>query len=269
LSVTAGATGENALQLRRTTGDSGTNLLTATNQGANASFKFNGVAVERADNVVADLVPGLTFTILDETDDGETVNITAVSSRGGMATALKDFVDAYNATVEKLNTQIGENAGLLSGDYLVGQVSRTLRQVTGFQGQGALKSLAELGIELDRTGKMSFNSTKFYSLGSSTIEGAFTFMGSETSGFGGLSRTLDQLSNPISGLIRLQQNNYDAADTRFNKQIAELSSRIERSQLALTEKLQQADVLLARLSSQQTSLEASLKAVNQALYGKD
>ncbi|MCC6538361.1 MAG: flagellar filament capping protein FliD [Bryobacterales bacterium] len=269
LSVTASATGENALELRRTAGDSGSNLLTATNQGANASFKFNGVSVERADNVVADLVPGLTFTILDETEDDETVNITAVSSRGGMATALNDFVDAYNATVDKLNTQIGENAGLLSGDYLVGQVSRTLRQVTGFQGGGTVKSLAELGIELDRTGKMSFNSTKFYSLGSSTIEGAFTFMGSETSGFGGLSRTLDQLSNPISGLIRLQQNNYDAADLRFNSQIADLSTRIERSQLALTEKLQQADVLLARLSSQQTSLEASLKAVNQALYGKD
>lgn len=268
LSVTANAPGARALEVRRTAGDAGSNLLTATNQGANAVFKLNGLDVEKSDNVITDVIPGLTFTIHDETDEDETVNITAVSSRGSMATALGELVTAYNATVDKLNTQIGEQAGLLSGDHLIGQVSRTLRQLTGYDGTGDVKSLAELGIELDRTGKMSFNSTKFYSLSTTVIDGAFEFLGSETTGFGGLSQTLDQLSNPISGLFRLQQNNYDAADLRMQKQVEDLVLRIETMQLSLASKLQQADALLAGLQSQQSQLETSLKSVNFVAYGK-
>lgn len=269
LSVTANAPGANALQVRRTAGDAGSNILTATNQGANAVFKLNGLDVEKSDNVITDVIPGLTFTIQDTTDEGETVNLTAVSSRGSMATALAELVATYNATVEKLNTQIGEQAGLLSGDHLIGQVSRTLRQLTGYTGEsGAVKSLAELGIELDRQGKMSFNSTKFYSLSTSAIDGAFEFLGSETEGFGGMSATLDQLSNPISGLFRLQQNNYDAADLRMQKQVSDLVARVERMQSSLAFKLQQADALLAGLQSQQSQLETSLKSVNFVAYGK-
>ena len=133
---------------------------------------------------------------------------------------------------------------------------------------GSVKSLTDLGIELDRKGKMSFNSTKFYSLPSATIDHAFQFLGTESTGFGAVSRSLDQLSNPITGLFRLQQNNYDAADLRIQKQVSELTVRIERMQVSLAAKLQQADALLSGLQSQQSQLESSLKSVNFVAYGK-
>lgn len=270
LSITANAPGAKALKLRDTAGDDGSNLLTGTNQGANATFKLNGLLVDRPDNVIADVIPGLTFTILDKTAVDETVNLNAVSSRGSIATALGALVTAYNATVDKVNTQIGEQAGYLSGDPIIGQVSRTLRQLTGYSGSGSgsVKSLTDLGIELDRKGKMSFNSTKFYSLPSAVIEEAFQFLGSESTGFGSVSRSLDQLSNPVTGLFRLQQNNYDAADLRIQKQVSELTVRIQNMQVSLAAKLQQADALLSGLQSQQSQLESSLKSVNFVAYGK-
>ena len=269
LSVTANAPGARALAVRTTAGDGGSNILTATNQGANAEFKLNGLDIVQSDNIVADVVPGLTFTILDKTSAEETITLTASSSRGSLATALTSFVGAYNATHDKLQTEIGQNAGLLSGHYLVGEVGRALRQLTGYQGSGgSVKALADLGIELDRRGVMSFSSTKFYSLSTGTIDAAFTYLGTETSGFGGQSKSLNQLSNPITGFLRLEQNNFDQADTRIARQISELTARIERSQGALSFKLQQADALLAGLKSQQNALDASLKAVTFAAYGR-
>lgn len=268
LSVTANAPGAKALQLRTTAGDSGTNLLTSTNQGANAVFKFNGLPVERSDNVVSDVATGLTFTIQDETSEGETVTLTASSSRGSLATGLSELVTAYNAARQQVNRQIGETAGALSGDQIIGQISRALRELTGYQGTGSVKSLAALGIELDKSGVMSFNTAKFYALNSTSLSAAFDFFGSETTGFGGLSAKLDQISNPFTGFIRTQQNSYDSADQRIAKQIGEMTSRIERMQSGLSLKLQQADALLAGLQSQQSQLEASIKSVNFALYGK-
>jgi flagellar hook-associated protein 2 len=270
LSISANSTGAQALQVRTAAGNAGSNLLSATNQGANAEFKLNGLDVEQSDNVISTVVPGLTFTILDETDVDESITLTASSSRGGTATALNGLVSAYNSARDKVRLQIGENAGLLSGDFAVGEVSRTLREIAGYRGPGStVKSLADLGIELDKSGVMSFNSTKFYSLGTAAVEAAFTFLGSETTGFGALSRKLDQISNPITGFIRTQQNNYDASDTRIQKQVAAISARIERLQASMSQKLQQADALLATLKSQQNLLDASIKSVNFSLYGKN
>ena len=269
LSVTSNATGARALQVRTTAGDALSNILGATNQGANAIFKLNGLDVSQSDNVVAGAIPGLTFTIVEKTAVGETVTLTASSSRNALSAGITDFVQAYNATREKINLQIGQNAGLLSGDPIVGEVSRLLRQVNGYQGSGGVKSLSELGIDIDKTGVMSFNSTKFYSLGSGAIESAFDFLGSQTTGFGGLSRKIDQLSNPVTGFIRTQQLSYDATDLRLGKQVATLAERITRSQEVLQLKLQQADSLLAGLQSQQNALEASIKSVNYSLYGKN
>jgi flagellar hook-associated protein 2 len=268
LSLTATSTGATTLQLRTEAGTPASNILTATNQGANAVFKLNNLEISRADNVVTDVIDGLTFTIVSETAVGESVSLTVASNRGALATALQNLTTAYNGVRDKMNEHIGENAGLLSGDYIIRQVRSALQQLTGHRDGGTIQSLADLGISLSKTGEMSFDSARFYALPSATFNASFTFLGSAVSGFGGLSRNLRQISDPVSGLIRTQQNNYDAADRRIAATIATLTERIESMQKSLTEKLQHADVLLSSLTSQQNSLEASLQSLQLLTFGK-
>lgn len=269
LSITATSPGETSLELRTAAGSAASNLLTNSNQGTNAVFKLNGLQVEKRDNVISDVVPGLTFTITGTTDPGESVILNLTSGRGGLATALGGFVTAYNAAVDKVKTQIGENAGLLSGDYIVGQVRRTLSQVAGYGAQsGTVKSLVDLGIELDKNGVMSFNSTKFYSLPTATIDAGFAFLGSSTTGFGALGAKLNEITNPFNGLIKTQQDNYDAADRRISSNIADLVTRIEQSQATLSFKLQQADALLNSLQGQQSILNGAIESLNVTTFGR-
>ena len=268
LSLSATSPGATTLALRTTPDAAGTNILTDTNQGANASFKLNGLPVTKSDNVVSDAIPGLTFTLQDTTSNGESVILNLASNRGTLATGLQNFVAAYNAAAGKVQLQIGARAGLLSGDYIVGQIHRTLHEMAGYSGSGEVRSLVDLGVELDKNGVMSFNSTKFYSLPTSTIEAAFSFLGSSSSGFGAYSQKLAQISDPITGLIRTQQDAYDTADQRLTKQIAVLSDRVQQMQRTLSTKLEQADALLSQLQSQQTMLTANLQSLNYSLYGK-
>ncbi|MGH9675168.1 MAG: hypothetical protein ACRD44_18510, partial [Bryobacteraceae bacterium] len=72
----------------------------------------------------------------------------------------------------------------------------------------------------------------------------------------------------VSGLIKTQQDQYDAADTRLGNQVEEITARITYMQTSLMRQLQAADALLAGLESQQTILDASLKGLNLLLYGK-
>lgn len=270
LAITATATGETTLQLRETAGDAGSNILTQNNQGANAVFKLNGLDVVRSGNVITDAAPGLSFTIVSKTEPGETVTVQASSSREEVAMALGDLAVAYNALAAKVKEHVGEQASLLSGDYIIREIQSRLRALAGYGGVGGsgVNNLADLGIEFDSSGVMSVNTEWFDSLSDTAMGAAYQFLGSAVTGLGGLSARFKEISDPATGLIRTQQDSYDTADARLSRQIDELNARIEVMYSSLSLKLQQADALLARLESQQTMLQASIEGLNLALYGR-
>lgn len=269
LSITAQATGETTLALRTEAGVGASNLLTSANQGANAEFQLNGIPITRQDNTISDVIDGLTLSIVSKSEDDEEVTITANSSRGSLANGINDFVTAYNAAAAAVNGHIGENAGVLTGNPILRQIQSTLRQVTGYQGSGTVSSLAAMGIELDKTGKMSFDSSKFFSLNSADFESAMDLMGTTTTGFGALAKQLDQVSNPVTGLIKKQQDSMDATDSRIDGQIASITERILYMQSSLSLKLQQADLLISQFSAQQSQLDAVIKSLNTVSFGKE
>jgi flagellar hook-associated protein 2 len=258
-----------AVELRTVAGVSDSNLLTGAHQGANAVFKLDGLNVVKADNVVADVVPGLTITILSTTSPSERVTIALSSSRDTLAGALGDLAAKYNAAAAKVNAQFGSTAGLLrSGDSIVRETQAALRSLTTHAGGGAIPSLAALGIRLDNSGVMSFDSATLYALSDSELDSALDFLGSASAGLGTAAANLTSISDPLTGLVKLRQDQYDAADRRLRIQIDDISTRIGLMQTGLSRQLQQADALLASLESQQSMLDAGIQGLHLALFGR-
>lgn len=268
LSVTANSPGATTLQIRDDPTGANTNLLTSLNQGANTEFKINGAAVSKKTTFINDVVPGVTFQILGTTTASETVSVNVTSDRSKLAGALSEFVSNYNAVREQVNGQVGESAGLLSGDFLVRQVQSELRNLTNYNGTGGIKALADVGIVLNSEGVASFDRFVFDNLTSSQVQSAFDFFGSPTTGFGALSANLSQISDSVTGLAKVQLDNYAAAERRINEQIAAITDRVTLMQRSLSEKLQIADTLLAQLQSQQSVLDASIQSLSFTAFGK-
>jgi flagellar hook-associated protein 2 len=247
---------------------SANNLLSATNQGANTVFQLNGLNVVKSSTVIGDVVPGVTFTFNGTTTTGQTVGISLASDRSMISTALQDIVAKYNLVSGQVNAQIGPAAGLLSGNSMIGQARQALFSlVNSYGGSGSVKSLTDLGIELDNSGKMSFNASTFNALTNSQITDAYSFLGSTTAGPGAMQSRFTQLSDPVTGAIKAQQDQYDATDKRITTQVDELTTRINAMQATLQSKLQVADSLLASLASQQSMLTSSIQSMNFASYG--
>jgi flagellar hook-associated protein 2 len=268
LSISANSSGAAALQLFDDPDGANTNLVTSANQGSNASFKLNGVAVSKTSNLVNDVVPGATFTILATTDPLETVTLSLATNRTLLQSAIQDFAGKYNALVDAVGGQIGPAAGLLSGDLIVRQIQDDLRQVASYQGSGAIKNLSDLGIQLGKDGKITFDTAVFTSLSSNQVSSAFDFFGSESTGFGGLSGKFSQITDPVSGFVKLQQDSYDLADKRIQNDIADLNDRIGQLQTRVAARLQAADALQAQLTAQQSLLSATLQSLYFTSFGK-
>lgn len=272
LSVQSASTGATTLQLNDVAADgTSTNLITSANQGSDAKFNLNGVAVQRSSNLVNDVVPGVTFTLLAKPSSSATsVNLTLASDHSQLSSALQDFATKYNALADQTNSHVGQSGGALNGDFLIRQIQGNLQQTANYytSSAGSVHGLADLGISFDSSGKASFDSTAFSGFSNTQISDGFKFLGSTTTGFGALAKPYTQLSDPISGLIKIQEDGYDRSDKSLNSQITSLTQQISAFQSAYTVKVQAADAALANLESQQKGVTAAVQAVNLALYGK-
>jgi flagellar hook-associated protein 2 len=243
------------------------------NSGANADFYVNSAHVTSPTNVISTVIPGMTFTIAGQTSGTEAVTLSAASDSTQISSALQDFVTKYNAVGALLDAQMGASAGLLTGNSLIYDVQSALRGLVNYNGTGNTKSLSDLGIELDSSGKMSLNQSDtvnriaFNTLSPSQISDAFSFLGSATTGFGGLSASLTQFSDPVSGAIKSQQDQFDATYNTLTDQIKSLTTRANAMQTSLSAKLQAADAQVAELQSQQQLLTATIQGLNFASFG--
>jgi flagellar hook-associated protein 2 len=268
LSLSANSTGATTLALNDDPAGANTSWLTNTNQGTNAVFSLNGIPVSQSNNVVNSVIPGVTFTILGST--ASPVTLSLQSDRTQLSSGLQDFVNKYNALRTALNAQEGPSAGLLSGDTAVTQLENVVRQLTAYgTSTGTVNSLSDLGIEFDSSGQASFNQTTFDSLTDTQISDAFKFVGSATTGLGAFSAALQQYSDPVTGLFKVEQDGLTTTDQHLQDQISTLTTRITATQTSLVAKLQAADAAIAQLQSQQQTLNASLQGLNLVLYGKN
>jgi flagellar hook-associated protein 2 len=267
LSVSANTNGEQTLALKDDPNGANTDLLTATNQGSDLVFHLNGIQVQQSSNLVNSVIPGLTFTVQQASDSA--VDLSLTSDTSTLSSALQSFVNGFNAVRGQVNAQTGSGAGLLTGSSVVVQLSAKLREISAYRTtDGTLRGLADLGITFDSSGQASFDPATLNNLSEQQVDDAFTFLGDDSTGLGKFAKDLKQFSDPISGIIKLEQQGLDRIDQALQTQIDTLNDRLDVMQKGLAQKLQQADTLLASLETQQNTVKASLQGLNSVLYGK-
>ncbi len=266
LSLSANSLGATTLRLNDDPSGANTNLLTTANQGTDAVFQLNNLKVTRSQNTVNDLIPGATITLQAPSSAATTLSLAPDPNQ--LSSGLQSFVAAYNSVVDQVNGQTGLSAGVLVGDPVILQIESTLRTITGYQGSGQVTSLSDLGISLGSNGKMTFDSSAISRLSNDQVAGALKFLGTATSGFGGMAQSLSAIGDPIQGSIANEENTLTQSDAKLQAQISQTTASINRMQTTLLQQLSQADSLITTLTSQQNELTASVQSLNYVMYGK-
>ncbi|HEX5226904.1 MAG TPA: flagellar filament capping protein FliD [Bryobacteraceae bacterium] len=245
------------------------NLLSATNQGANASFTVNGITLTKSSNNITDVIPGVSFILLNKTSAPVTLSLATDPSQ--LSNALQTFVTDYNSLVTAVKAQQGQNAGPLQGNLIINQINSAMQDLATYwnpTGNSTIRSLSDLGVTFNSTGQMSFDPNTFNALSDNQISDAFKFLGSASSGFAGLAANFTQLSDPISGMIETQINGYQSQLTEIADHIGTAQTRVNQIQQAITQQMQQADSLVAELQQQQNNVDASIQSLNYVIFGR-
>jgi flagellar hook-associated protein 2 len=234
--------------------DGSQELVTVLSTGANVEYRINGAAaVIHNDSRTITLSPGLTVDLLQRTVPGAPVTISVTRNSEALGNGLAAFVDAYNACIDELDAQRGENAGALSGQSIVSSLSGVLRSIAlAPGGSSAISSLNRLGVILDRYGHLTLDRSVFESEMASGVGDAFAFLGSRTGGgfLAAAGSLLDSVEAPATGILKDAISGVTAQMKEQDELIAAAEERVELLRETLQQQMAAADAMIASLEQQ-------------------
>jgi flagellar hook-associated protein 2 len=233
--------------------DGSQDLMDTLTTGGLATYDVNGLGNSiQSNSRTVTLAPGLTINLLQATPSGQPVTVTVSRSAAAASTAVSNFVTAYNAVRTELDTQVGPNAGPLSGQSIVYQLFSSLSQMGVYSGSsGAVRTLADMGVTLDKTGQLTFDSAQF---SSDSIDALQNFLGSaSTGGFLQLATNdLTGVEDTTIGSLKTAIHDLNSQIANQNTQISDETQKITDLQNTVTQQVAAADALIASLESQKT-----------------
>ena len=266
---------------------------TQVSTASNASVRIDGLAVQRASNLFADVLPGVSFTVT-RPNAGTPLSFTIELDPEGMRAKLKEFVDAYNEVVEYVNDQNtftleAGPGGPLFGENALDAVRSTLRRAVLEADRTLVEADTEgystlrlIGIDLQADGTLRIDDdeldekmSKNLDLFSDFFRGeddALTTAIDERGIFVKLEDMLKQLIDDstapdgethIDGLFDARRNSIGRQIRDFDSQIESQERRLESIEQTLVAKFSALEKLLSGLQSQQTFLQGALQQQQQ------
>jgi flagellar hook-associated protein 2 len=271
LQLTADATGQGANAI----GLSGVSLTVAsssTGQDAAISIGSLGLTATSKSNTFTDLTPGVSITLADGAVGGSTpttATVTVAQDSTGVKAGVKALVDQVNALLTKIDTQSanaagGTTAGVLAGDSTI----RGLRSaiIDTVFGAGGTTSMAGLGIQTDRYGKLVLDEATFdaaYAADPTGVAAQFT-KGTDptTDGWAARLQTVAKTaSDPYTGSITTAITGRQATIDRLGDDISDWDDRLALRRESLTRQFTALETALSTMQSQGNWLASQIASL--------
>ena len=231
--------------------DGTNNLLNTVTTGTLASYKLDGLPTpitSSSDTIT--LSPGVTVNLLG-TNAGSPTTISINQDTTAIQNALQSFVTAYNATADQLSKSHGQSGNALQGDSILFSAQSALQAINGYTGGSS--PLSSLGLDLDNSGHLTFNSTEFQASASQGFSALAAYLGSSTSGFiQAANSAIQNLEDPITGAVKNEEEQLTIALSSLNTKIGDQVDYINNFQQTLLTQLSQSDAAIYQLEQQNT-----------------
>jgi flagellar hook-associated protein 2 len=260
VSGTSGAAGQLTISSSLSDTSSGGSSITfpsgSGETGQDAILTVDGVQVTSSSNTVSDAIPGVTFQLLSSASPGTQVQVQITNDTTDIGTAMNSFVSAYNAVINDIDTQEGNDS---SGnpEPLFGSPTLALIQsgiagaLFGASASGSITNITQLGLSLNNDGTLA--------LDSGTLDSALNSDFADVTGFlqnsGSFGQTLSTALNNFGtqapdGAVFLAQQQNSAQETSLNADITNENATLATQKTTLTDELNTANQILQSIPSQ-------------------
>jgi flagellar hook-associated protein 2 len=235
------------------------NDVNMTFQAHDANFSIDGVSLKRSENIITDVIDGVTFTLKKNVLDP--VIFTVDNDIGYIQSNIKTFISSYNEMRSYINSKSEldqknpKNNGPFLGDSTVRGIYMRLQQLMTGEISGITENfsaLHDIGITTGSDGKLNIDDTKL----SNTLEKNSEYVSKMFIGTniisGIASRVnfeLNKFTNPIGGLINLRVNGIQSRITNLNDRINVVERRVSNYEKTLVRQFTTLEQLISSLQT--------------------
>lgn len=253
--------------------------FSTTQSASNAILVVDGMSVERATNLIGDVISGVTMELLNTASAGAASNITISRDTSVVKATLTELITAYNEGVSDfgiLTGSVNEDdpedsySGSLNGESSVRSIQFKLRDMlinNSSTPSSNLSALRDIGISLDRNGVLQINDTKLDSALNTKFDEVVTLFG----GNAGVTQTskgiagdaIKKLDAMLSttGLVKRQETSANSNVNKYKEDLTKLEARMEVLLERYTRQFAIMDALVGQLNAQRESLQGSFDAM--------
>jgi flagellar hook-associated protein 2 len=233
--------------------------------GQDAEITIGTDVLHSSTNTFSDVANGLTISLGSTVTSGTVVNLDAQQDTAGMTAKVKGIVDAINDALSKIDSLTAYDAstntsGPLAGDSGVRAVRSDLLN-TVYPTDGT--SLASVGIQLDKFGKLTFDEAAFKTAYAADPAGvAAKFTTGATDGFAARVQAAGKrASDPFTGTITTSITGRNSEIKRMQDSIAEWDTRLALRQESLQRQFTALETALSQMNSQSSWLSGQLSSL--------
>jgi flagellar hook-associated protein 2 len=271
-------TDEGTLALSGTTAEL-TAVASTTDQATDSEFNLGGIgtSIIRSSASISDVIPGVTFNLVD----AGAATITVSNDAETTADNIQEFVDAYNEIVKYYNenntverTQDGSKIVNVFGTLAKARTDNDFISAFRLDMAGAtstngtsISSMADLGLLTNRDGTLTFDkeSTVDIVIGfNDAVEadpvGVTEVLNSFADALAGVDGTIYQYTK-LGGQIDIAIDSNDGEIENISNAIAQLDRQTDKIRESLTLRFARLESTTSRLQSQQQSLTSALAAL--------
>ncbi|MBS2940013.1 flagellar filament capping protein FliD [Nocardioides sp. J2M5] len=221
------------------------------------------ITATSSSNTFSDLVPGVTVTLAAGATAGTTSEVVLARDQSAASKALKGIIDAVNSVLADIDTQSKASGtgtrGPLAGDTNVRTVRDQLINSV-FPGDGT--SLADLGIQTDRYGKLVLDESAFqkaYTADPTSVQTRLTASG--TGFVTRLGAAAKAASDRVDGTLTTSITGRNDTITRLGNDIADWDIRLELRRSTLTRQFTAMETALNQMNSQSSWLSSQISSL--------
>lgn len=240
--------------------------LQTNRTASNAVISINGETVTSTTNEINNAITGVTLNLASTTAVGEKVSLNVASDKESAKKLVQEFVDGYNKMADQLDELGNPKTGLLASDSGVrtakSAMANSLAQpVTGV---GQFSSLYEIGVELDRDGRLTLNSTKLDKALSTDMMDVGAVFADDSKGIAkkllttveGYVGTDGSLLDRENNLVKQRDDIEDARD-RLDKYLEDYEATLRKQYTAL-------DATMAQYAATSSYLDGVFKSLSSS-----
>ena len=281
--VVSGASGTNNAFTISSSG-AGINFSTNLQAATNASLTVDGIPISSTSNTVSTAITGVTLNLLSTNTSAAKLDLNndtsaAKSAVNALVTAYNDANSILDAVTDPKSTLATYGATLVGNSTVSGIRSQIRAMVTGTSStsaaSGTITALRDLGLEVDKAGKLTVNSTKLdlalmfnftntvtMLTGNQEQQGSFD---TAPSGLAGdASKTLTSMLSS-TGTISTESANASTRVQKYQDDLTALEDRMTRILARYTKQFAAMDSMVGQTKSTQTGLTSTFAGL-MAMY---